>query len=233
MTVYPFPNPHSNASGLVDAALDRDEDRFPDDFVDFDDATEEMARYGSADRQYRFAHRTISATVLALLTGVQIPVCQSFHHVFFSLLELVGDFDGIVGTPTLLIAGDRERITRASEWLANHPQPDVPTIIASLDIDELFADLDDSIEHCIDQHSLGLAIAVGANPSATMGSLVHLQERLIDDVLELLHSCRKDEIDRLTDTALDLLGRMPESIHLVGGATLRRLTDSAIPPLSV
>lgn len=227
MTVYPFPARRITSSGQADSASALAPSTFPDDihddFPEFDDTEEEIARYGSADRQYRWAHRTISSTVLAILTGVQIPVCQAFHHALFGLLEHVGDFDGLVATPNLLIGRDSAQIARASEWLTSHPQPDVSTLISRFDIDEPVAEVDRYIDRCIDQHSLGLATAADTNPSLTLGSIAHLQDRLIDEVLELLLSCQIDEIYRLTDAGVDVLGRMPESMLLAGGATVWHL----------
>lgn len=229
MTVHPL-RPHT-------ADIDDSDHDFPydfphdfhEDFADFEDADESMRRYGSLDRQYRYAHRTVSATVLAALTGIQIPVCQAFHHTFFGLLEDIGDHDGLIATPGLLIAGRRERIAAASDRLAEHPEPDVPALMAAADFDEPTRDLDQRIDQIIERHSLDLAVAAGTNPSLTLGSTAALHDRAIDEILDLLLSCQVDEIERLTDTTIDLLRRMPSSIRLLGDAVLHPLGGSTPP----
>lgn len=222
-------DPNSSSGDAVppgrSTVFEDDTDEFPYDFdvdfnvdlADFNDTDEMMTRYGSIDVQYRHAHRTISASMLAILTGVRIPVCQAFHHAAFGLLEDVGDYDGLVATPGVLIAGRTERLPAATAWLADHPLPDVRALEESSDVADI-----------VDRHSLGLAMATNANPSLTIGSLVALQERLIGEVLDIQGECQVDEIDLLTETTLDLLGQMPASLRLVGGAIVR-----ALPPLSV
>jgi len=239
MTVHPFRPLTADSDAFADRAS-ADIDRcfpfdFHEDFAEFDDADESMHRYGSLDMQYRHAHRTISATVLAALTGIQIPVCQAFHCTFFGLLEDVGDYDGLVATPGLLIAARRERIAAASDWLDGHPEPDVPALIAAADPDEPASDLDQRIDETIERHSLDLASAAGTNPSLTLGSTTALRERVIDEILDLLLSCQVDEIERLTHAAIGLLRRMPTSIRPLGDAVLhlRGNSAAAIPPWSV
>ena len=225
MTVHPLRSHTADVDDDSDLEFPFD---FHEDFADFEDADESMHRYGSLDRQYRYAHRTISATVLAALTGIQVPVCQAFHYSFFGLLESVGDFDGLVATPRLLIPGRQDRIAAASDWLGGHPEPDVAAMMAEAeqDFDESAVELDHRIAETIDRHSLDLAMVARTNPSLTLGSTAALHERVIDEILDLLLSCQVDEIDRLTDTAIDLLCRMPTSIRLLGGAVLHRLGDS-------
>jgi hypothetical protein len=182
-----------------------------------------MGRYGSLDRQYRHAHRTVSPTALATLTGIQIPVCQAFHCAFFGVLEDVGDLDGLIATPCLLIAGRHERVAAASSWLGGHPPPDVPAMMAAADPDEPAGDLGGRITETIERHSLDLAIAAGTNPSLTLGSMMALCDRIVDEILDLVLSCQVDEIERLTDAAIDLLRRAPTSIRPLGDAVLHPL----------
>ena len=232
MTVHPFRTRGNPPSERDDPAIDHQVGEFPydfhEDFADFDDSDEAMTRYGSIDRQYRYAHRTISAPLLAILTSIQIPVCQVFHRCLFGLLENVGDFDGLIATPKLLITRT-ERAAAASTWLAQHPQPDVAALLAASDPDESCGSVDRHITENINRHSLGLAAAADSNPSLTLGSVAALQEQLIDDVLDLVLSCQVDEIQRLTATAIDMLGRMPASIRLIGGAAITPI-DVAVPP---
>ena len=236
MTVHPFRPRTADSRACADRASADIDDDFPYDFhehfAEFDDADESMRRYGSLDRQYRYAHRTISATVLATLTGIRIPVCQAFHCAFFGLLEDVGDLDGLIATPCLLIAGRRERITAASAWLNGHPEPDVPALTAAADPDEPAGDLDRRITETIERHSLDLASAAGTNPALTLGSTTALHDRVMHEILDLVLSCQVDEIERLTDAAIDLLRRMPTSIRPLGDAVLHLLGDPtlAVPP---
>ncbi|MDW3214993.1 MAG: hypothetical protein R8G01_13400 [Ilumatobacteraceae bacterium] len=224
MTVHPFrprtANPRPSADPTI-ADLDDDfPDDFHEDFATFDDADDSMRRFGSLDRQYRYAHRTVSPTVLAALTDIQVPVCQAFHCSFFGLLEDVGVLDGLIATPSLLVAGRPERVAAASSWLDGHPPLDVEAMIAAADSDEPAGDLDLRITETIKRHSLDLADATGANPSLTLGSVMALHDRVIDEFLDLVSSCRIDEVERLTDVAIDLLRRMPTSIRPLGGAVL-------------
>ena len=230
MTVYPFRPRTTDSLASADLAFDDFDDEFPHDFhtdfADFDDADESMHRYGSHDRQYRYAHRTLSPTVLAALTSIQIPMAQVFHYAFFGLLEDVGDFDGLIATPSLLIAGRPERVAAATHWLGGHPSPDVPTLLAAADPDEPAGDLDLRITETIEYHSLALVGAVGTNPSLTFGSTAALRDRVIDEILDLVLSCQVDEIERLTDATIDLLRRMPTSIRPLGNATLHPLVPA-------
>jgi hypothetical protein len=159
--------------------------------------------------------------LLAALTGVGLPDCQDFHHVLFSLLESIGDFDGLIATPSVVV-GRGEPLDAALAWLATYPAIDVDSMIASADELEDNVDLDRRIDAAIEAHSLALAVAVDTNPSLTFGSIEAVRERLVDDVLEITLSCRPDQIEALTATALELLARLPGSTVIVGGATARR-----------
>lgn len=215
MTVHPFridPDPADDIAEFPDD--------FHEDFAGFDDADNEMTRFGSVDRQYRYAHRTISASLLATVTGVPVPECQAFHHVVFALLEDVGDADGLIATSGLLIAGRRRRVNAATGWLATHTPPVVAQLLAASDPDESAESIDRHIAGCIERHSLGLAVAADTNPSLSLGSLAALEERLVADVLDWVLTCDVDEIQRLTAATIELLCGLPGSIRLIGGATL-------------
>lgn len=239
MNVHPFrPRAdHPAASGNGPSA-DID-DSFPfdhhEDFAEFDDADESINRYGSVDRQFRYAHRTVSATLLAALTGIRVTVCQAFHCAFFGLLEDVGDDDGLIATPTLIIVGRRERLNVASGWMDEHPPPDVAALMAAADAEDLTDDVDRRISELIERYSLDLAFAADTNPSLTLGSMTALHDRVIDEILDLLLSCRFDEIERLVTTTIDLLRRMPSSVRPIGGAVFVPVGDELpfLPPMSV
>lgn len=237
MTVHPFrPRANQPVDPPVDPATPtiEDDDAFPydfnEDFAEFDDSNEDMRRFGSIDVQYRYAHRTLSAPLLAMLTDVQIPDCQAFHRVLFALLEDVGDFDGLVATPHVIVAGRPDRVAAARGWLTEHPPPDVAALHDALLDGRLD---DDHVTRCIERHSLGLAQAAGSNPSLTIGSLEALQHRLIGDVLDILISCSNDDFHRLTDMVIRLLARLPDSLGLVGGAVVVPVHHGEPPPLSV
>jgi hypothetical protein len=53
--------------------------------------------------------------------------------------------------------------------------------------------------------------------------MMALCDRIVDDVLDLVLSCQVDEIERLTDVAIDLLRRVPTSIRPLGNAVLHPL----------
>jgi hypothetical protein len=94
-------------------------------------------------------------------------------------------------------------------------------MIASADELEDNVDLDRRIDAAIEAHSLALAVAVDTNPSLTFGSIEAVSEQLVHDVLEITLSCRPDQIEALTVTALELLARLPRSTVIVGGAAAR------------
>ena len=126
-------------------------------------------------------------------------------------------------------------IDAASNWLDGHPEPDVPAMLATADPDEPAGDLDRRITETLERHSLDLASAAGTNPSLTLGSTTALHDRVIDEILDLVLSCQVDEIERLTDVAIDLLLRMPTSVRAVGDAVFHLLGDPTLvlPPMSV
>lgn len=202
-----------------------------DDAYDVDDLDESRHRFGGLDRSNRLAHRAITPPLLAALTGVGLPDCQDFHHVLFSLLESIGDFDGLIATPSVVV-GRGEPLDSAPAWLAAHPAIDIDSMIASADELEDNVDLDRRIDAAIQAHSLALAVAVDTNPSLTFGSLEAVRERLVDDVLKITLSCRPDQIEALIATALELLARLPRSTVIVGGATARLDRGPGARPLA-
>lgn len=203
--------------GHADANAEFPDDPHPDfdDFDDFDDSTN---RYGSADRQYRHAHRTISATILSTLSGIRLSTCQAFHCALFGLLEDVGDYDGLIATSGLLIAGRPDRLQAAAAWLAANPPPDRESLTATAPFDEPCRELDERIADIVERHSLDLAVAADSNPSLTMGCDDAVRAQVGDEVLDLIGDYQVDEIDRLTTLAIELLGRLPDPVRLRGDA---------------
>jgi hypothetical protein len=105
-----------SAAYIVDDAYDID------DAYDVDDLDESRHRFGGLDRSNRLAHRAITPPLLAALTGVGLPDCQDFHHVLFSLLEVIGDFDGLIATPSVVVG--RGEPLDAATGLVGHPPGD-------------------------------------------------------------------------------------------------------------
>jgi hypothetical protein len=187
-----------------------------------DDDDESLNRFGSDAEFNRYAHLAVNTTVLAAITGFPTEACEEFHHTLFSLLEAVGDFDGLIATPLVCI-GQVDARARAQEWLAAHPAVDVGAMRAG-DDDPTGDDLDTDeqlwarIMTAIEAHSLDLAAAVGTNPSLTFGSLEAVSERLQTDICDIAPSCITAQVTTMTEVALDLTARLPESVHIVGGA---------------
>lgn len=199
MSVLPFPTGHD-----------------VDDVDDVDDTDESTNRYGTLDATNGVAHRVVNASLLTAITGFAPIPCQEFHHVFFALLEDVGDFDGLIATPVGCI-GRRAALAAAHAWIATHPAIDGGGVLATADEESG----DDAWQRTIAQieaHSMALAEAVGTNPSLTFGSVEAVSERLADDVLEIALSCLPEQVTTLTRVALDLVARLPESVRVVGGA---------------
>jgi hypothetical protein len=182
---------------------------------DVDDVEESLNRYGSLDPANHCAHRVVNPSVLSALTGFPLDVCEEFHHVLFALLEAVGDFDGLIATPSVCI-GRADALFTAGQWIASNPSIDVEAAIAAGDEMERNHDLWQRIADEITAHSLTLAMAIGTNPSLTFGSIEAVSERLADDVLDITLSCIPKQIDELTTVALDLIARLPESVLIIG-----------------
>lgn len=226
MTIHPFPpSPESHPEPLVepfaepfDEPLDEpfadtrpdldgcfDEETFDDEC--FDDLDGSLNRYGGLERSNHLAHRVVSPPLLAALTGRDLPFCQVFHHVMFSLLEDIGDFDGLIATSEFFV-GPGAHLRAADHWLATHPAPAVD---------------DDSrpAREAVADHSLALSVAMDTNPSLTYGSLASLAEVLLPDVLDICEpgrSCSSDEIETLAAATLLMLAHLRPLARLVGGA---------------
>ena len=182
---------------------------------DVDDVDESLNRYGSLDPANHLAHRVINPSALSALTGFMLTVCEEFHHVLFGLLETIGDFDGLIATPSVCI-GRADALLTAGEWITSNPALDVEAAVAAADEMEPNQDLWQRIGDEIAAHSLALATSTGTNPSLTFGSIEAVSERLADDVLDITLSCIPKQIDELTTMALDLIARLPESVQIVG-----------------
>jgi hypothetical protein len=206
MSVLPFPRDAVTADGCFSIA---------DEFDDVDDVDESLNRYGSFDRTHRVAHRVINPSVLSAVTGFPPIPCQEFHHVLFDLLEAIGDYGGLIATP-LLCVGRSDALPAAHAWLAAHPAVDVDAIREADHESESDDELWCRIKAEFEAHSLALAVATGTNPSLTFGSIEALSERLSDEVLEIAVSCMPQQITELTETALELIARLPESVNIVG-----------------
>lgn len=237
MNVYPFQPRVARHASPIDATF---EDDFPFDhhpeFDCFEPDDEVMNLFGSIDRQYRYAHRTISATILATLTGVDIATCQALHSALFELLEAVGDFDGVIVAPTLFIAGRNDRLARTAGWLQGNPPPDVDALWEAAEFEDVSTELlGRRIDATIERHSLDLAMAADTNPSLTFGSFAALEGHLGEKVLERMDPYRVDHVERLIRMALDLLLCLPDGIRLEGGATIHPIgpVERLLPPLSV
>ena len=213
MSVLPF-QPRDAVTPHGRCAIADEFDEF-DEFDDMDDVDESLNRFGSFDRSHRVAHRVINPSVLSALTGFPPIPCQEFHHVLFDLLEAIGDHDGLIATPLVCI-GRTAALPIAHEWLAAHPAVDVDATRESADESESNDALWRRIKAGIEAHSLALAVATGTNPSVTFGSIEAVSERLADDVLEIAVSCMPQQITELTETVLELVARLPETVRVVG-----------------
>lgn len=196
-----------------------------DDFgrADFDDLDGPMHRFESFDRSGAIAHRMLTPAVFATLTNVPLTWCQPFHFALFALLEDVGDFDGVIATPRLLIGASDARLDSAEAWLRGHPAPDVEAMIEASENDDFSTVADDEqhIADAVDAHSLAIAIAAGSNPSLTLGCHDAFLQRLTDNFLEIEMSCRVDHMSALTAAAVNTLGSVASTARIVGGVTLR------------
>lgn len=212
MSVHQFPTRRLTDldAPCVDEELD---DLGVDD--DIDDGDETLNRYGTVDRPNRLAHRVINTSVLAALTGYPTVVCEEFHHVLFSLLESVGDFDGLITTPTVCV-GRADALAVARAWVGEHPPVDIDARIADADETESNDETWRRIIADIEAHSLALAVVAGTNPSLTFGSLNAVSERITDGVLEIALSCMPEQITTLTRVAFDLIARLPDPVVIVG-----------------
>lgn len=186
-----------------------------DELDDDDDFDESLNRYGTVDRANRRAHRVINTSVLAALTGYPTIVCEEFHHALFTLLEAVGDFDGLIAAPAVCV-GRNEVPAVARAWVTEHRPVDVDATIEAADELEPNDDMWRRIMREIEAHSLALAVAAGTNPSLTFGSIEAVSERIVDGVLEIALSCMPEQIATLTRVAFDLIARPPESVVIVG-----------------
>ena len=167
MTVHPFRPPGGHRSRIAD--------RVPSDplcqtgvgnvddvgeYEHFDDFEESMHRFHSFDRADPLAHRTLTPAMLASLSGVPLTWCQPFHFVLFALLEDVGDFDGLIATPRLLMGAGDARLDSAQAWLRHQPAPDVAAMVEASENDD-FSTVTDDDEHitaAVDAHSLALVL---------------------------------------------------------------------------
>lgn len=208
MSVHSFPPRDSRAARGVDIGVDDDD--------------ESLDRFGSVAEFNRYAHLAINTAVISAITGFPTETCDEFHHTLFSLLEAVGDFDGLIATPLVCI-GHVDTRARAQEWLAAHPAVDVGAMRAAAE--DPTADDPDNDEQlwarimtAIQTHSLHLAAAVGTNPSLTFGSVEAVSERLQTDICDIAPSCMPAQVTTMTDVALDLIARLPDAVHVVGGA---------------
>jgi hypothetical protein len=191
----------------------------------FDDSDETANRFGGLDPSSTFAHRTVTPALLAGLTGVALPICQPFHHILFRTLEDIGDFDGLIVAPPLIIGPRTDRFESAARWVMKHPAPDVAGTLAQINAtdepDPAGDDLEAAATKALMDHSLGVALAANANPSLTFGSTDALIDRILDDMFEVDESWSGDEIAHLTDIALALIGcvaNVANAAGLVGGA---------------
>jgi hypothetical protein len=191
----------------------------------FDDDDASTNRFGGLDPSSTFAHRVVTPALLAGLTGVPLPVCQSYHYLLFSTLEDVGDFDGLIVAPPVFIGPRSERFEVASRWFVEHPAPDVPDIWADINTtdepDSAGEELQAQVTKTLSNHSLGLAVAAGSNPSLTFGSADALTDQIIDDMFDHADSWSGDEIARLTDMTLAVIGCGADVVRLIGGARIR------------
>lgn len=191
----------------------------------FDDADETTNRFGGLDSSSTLAHRVVTPPLLAGLTGVALPICQAFHHILFSMLEYVGDYDGLVVAPPVCIGPRSERFGDAARWVADHPAPDVGAIWAEINTDDdpdaACDELQATVTTTLSNHSLGLSLAAGSNPSLTFGSADALTDRILDELFEVPVSWCGDEIARLTDIAVALIGCGADVVRLIGGAQVQ------------
>lgn len=216
MSVHPFqPARHPD----VEAPPIYEDDDADDGFdPNVDDLDETLARFGSVGPANRSAHRVINTSVLAALTGYPTYVCEEFHHALFTLLEDVGDFDGLLATP-LVCVGRADVFDVAREWLAANPPVDVDAMLAARGDGETDDHLWSRINAAIDAHSLALAAAAGSNPSLTLGSIDAISDVIDDRMIEIALSTMPEQVIALTRVAFELIARLPESVVITGGAS--------------
>jgi hypothetical protein len=218
-----------------DETFERGAERAGADFSGrFDDYDESANRFGGLDPSSTFAHRVVTPALLAGLTGVALPVCQSFHHLVFCTLEAVGDFDGLIVAPPVFIGPRSERFEVASRWMIDHPAPDIAEIWADINTtdepDPAGDELQATVTRTLSNHSFGLSLAVNSNPSLTFGSGDALIDRILDDMFDLADSWSGDEIARLIDITLALIGCSADVVRLIGGAQVRVVDpDGSLP----
>ena len=192
----------------------------------FDDGDVSLNRFGGLDPANSQTHRVITPHLLSGVTGIPLASCQEFHHVFFSLLESIGDFDGLIAAPDVYVAARGEVIEPARAWLVVHPSPS-PTAVDDVDacghgVPSVGRDV---CERAVAHHSLELAAAAGSNLSLTFGSVDAVADRLIDDMREIGSSCPESDVDLLTVLGLSALGGVGPTTELIGGAQVRLLGD--------
>lgn len=211
MSVLPF-QPRHEAGATLPPIHDDTDDGFHDD-------DETLTRFGSTGPATRQAHRVINPGVLAALTGVPPVVCEEFHHVLFTLLDSIGDFDGLLATP-LVCVGRADRLATAQVWLAEHPQAGIDAILDAAADEESDDSVWGRITAELATHSLALAAVVGSNPSLTFGAIDAIGMRLDDDLGRIALSTELEEVLLLTRAALELIARLPGTVVLTGGATI-------------
>jgi hypothetical protein len=194
----------------------------------FDDSDETANRFGGLDHSSTFVHRNVTPALLAGLTGVALPICQSFHHILFRTLEDVGDSDGLVVAPPIMIGPRSQRFETAARWVIEHPAPDVAGTLAQINATDEPDQAGDALEaaatRALMDHSLGVSLAANTNPSLTFGSTDALTDRILDDMFEVNEPWSGDEIAHLTDLALALIGCVSDVdglVGLVGGAQVQ------------
>lgn len=223
MTIHQFPlrGGVGRPSGADESAANHDE---------FDDRDDSPNRFGGLDPTTSLAHRVVTPPLLSGLTGVELPVCRAFHHALFSLLEDIGDFDGLIAAPLTYIGPDPRRFGLAASWLAEHEAPDVAAMVDRFENDLEAGDgvaMADPVEVyqriavALSDHSCELAAAVGTNPSLTFGSFGALVDTVIDNVLEVVDTCRPDQVESLTALSIAMLSRAADHVTIVGDAVIR------------
>lgn len=140
------------------------------------------------------AAELVSTETLMQLTGLTLPVCEAFHTAIVNLIEDVGDFDGLIVTPNLLIVGRDDRVDAALGWLARQRRRRGKAVAS--DASRRFASDDDSFH---------LGWAAETNPSLTFASAAAVAAYLLDEVLDTAVRCRPADAERLTTAAVELL----------------------------
>lgn len=166
--------------------------------------------------------RRVSSDALMENTGLALSVCETFHVAFVDLIEDVGDFDGLIVTPNVVILGRHDRVDAALAWLARRLRASRPTMSTA-----------DARMVAPDDDSLHLGFAVGSNPSLTFAFETAVAAYLLGDVLDSATHCGPARAEQLTTAAIELLrAALHERVGSVRASSTASVIVLVLPPVS-